>query len=355
MNRLIDNIYIYLTYSCNMRCRHCWASCISNEERPMYLDVDIARQVLQDSKNAGASTIKLTGGEPLLHPGVSTIISMVNELRLRLTMESNGALLTSKLAHLISQNSDPFVSVSLDSHLAPINDAIRGCSNAHERAIKAVHALVDNNIKTQIVTSLFSCNMPHVRDLAQLAEDLGCSSLKLNIIQPAGRALGLYNSKTKELPSLKALISLQETIIEIRRSLSIPILYDLPIVFKPLSSICDGKQIKTCFCNISRIIGLLPDGHYSLCGVGHFEKELILGHAHTTSLESACNSPVMRTIAAGMPKQLQGICSRCSMKASCNGACIAQNYSVTRNLWSPFWFCQQAYEEGFFPEERLLR
>ena len=40
------------------------------------------------------------------------------------------------------------------------------------------------------------------------------------------------------------------------------------------------------------------------------------------------------------------------MKATCLGVCLAQNYYQTRDLWRPYWFCQQAEAAGLFPESR---
>jgi hypothetical protein len=34
------------------------------------------------------------------------------------------------------------------------------------------------------------------------------------------------------------------------------------------------------------------------------------------------------------------------------GACIAQNYYTHRNLWSAFWYCEEANRLSLFPEMR---
>ena len=41
------------------------------------------------------------------------------------------------------------------------------------------------------------------------------------------------------------------------------------------------------------------------------------------------------------------------MKGVCFGSCIAQNYYRRRNLWAPFWFCEEACAQGLFPGMRL--
>lgn len=352
-NSTIDNLYFYLTYSCNLRCKHCWADCILDHDSAIFLPIDIFLHILQQGNKCGVSSIKLTGGEPLLHPNINYIIVMVKEHGFRLTIESNGTLLTPELADLIAQGIKPFASISIDSHDERVNDLIRGMRGAYTAAVRAIEYLVSRNVKTQLVATLFKDTINHISDLTQMAQKIGCSSIKFNIVQPSGRGNKLYEKN--QLPLISELLSVQEIISELNNHFTIPILYDLPIAFKSLNSIYNNGKLETNFCNISRIVGILPDGNYSLCGIGYFIEELAFGHAGTTDLvDVICNSKVMKEIREGMPKRLKGICSLCLMKAACNGACIAQNYSSSKSLWAPFWFCQKAFDEGLFPDERLL-
>ena len=55
----------------------------------------------------------------------------------------------------------------------------------------------------------------------------------------------------------------------------------------------------------------------------------------------------------GLPGRLNGICGRCLMKKICLGSCIAQNYYGSKNLWSPYWYCEEAGKAGLFPETRM--
>ena len=40
------------------------------------------------------------------------------------------------------------------------------------------------------------------------------------------------------------------------------------------------------------------------------------------------------------------------MKAACRGSCVAANYQAAGDLFAPYWFCQQAAEQGLFPASR---
>jgi SynChlorMet cassette radical SAM/SPASM protein ScmF len=115
---------------------------------------------------------------------------------------------------------------------------------------------------------------------------------------------------------------------------------------------CEGAGCGVC--GIHRILGVLADGSYALCGIGETVPELIFGHASGDPLDGVWNGhPVLREIREGMPKRLGGVCGECLMKGVCLGSCIAQNYYRDRSLWASNWFCEEARELGLFPATRL--
>jgi radical SAM protein with 4Fe4S-binding SPASM domain len=64
---------------------------------------------------------------------------------------------------------------------------------------------------------------------------------------------------------------------------------------------------------------------------------------------------LLNTIRKGLPDNLDGICANCLMRNRCFGACIAQNYYRTGELWAPFWFCEEAEKTGLFPSSRKYK
>jgi SynChlorMet cassette radical SAM/SPASM protein ScmF len=184
--------------------------------------------------------------------------------------------------------------------------------------------------------------------MVQLAENTGADSVKFNIVQPSGRAQEGVRS-----PSIQDLIALGRYVdTELARRTSVRLFFDLPPAFRPLSRI--ARQDGCSMCGILGIIGVLPDGHYALCGIGEHVPELVFGSVETDSLGKVWNeNKFLRTLRRGLPSRLSGVCSRCLMKEQCLGSCIAQNYHRTGNAWAPFRFCQQAEDIGLFPQSRL--
>ncbi len=101
------------------------------------------------------------------------------------------------------------------------------------------------------------------------------------------------------------------------------------------------------------LLGVLANGSYALCGIGETVPELVFGHAAKDKLEDVWrDSSVLNELRQGLPHQFEGICKDCLMKAMCLGSCVAQNYYRSKNLWAPFWYCEEAQKRGLFPGSR---
>ncbi len=141
---------------------------------------------------------------------------------------------------------------------------------------------------------------------------------------------------------------------EVAATADIPVFFSHPPAFRPLKRLIVQNGGRGT-CGVLGIIGVLATGSYALCGIGSTIPELVFGDASRDKLADVWqNHPVLREIREGLPHRLGGICRECVMKATCLGVCLAQNYYQTRDLWTPYWFCQQAEAAGLFPASRKL-
>jgi len=137
---------------------------------------------------------------------------------------------------------------------------------------------------------------------------------------------------------------------------NLPVYFNHPAAFRPLGRMF-GKNGDGCsVCGILGILGVLADGSYALCGIGETVPELVFGHAARDRLEEVWQeNPVLQDLREGLPHRFEGICGQCLMKGICLGSCVAQNYYRGKSLWAGFWYCEQARQEGLFPETRLQK
>ena len=69
----LNQLYFYLTEGCNLACRHCWLAPKLDAAGDRYptLPVELFETAIREAKPLGLSAVKLTGGEPLLHPRIT--------------------------------------------------------------------------------------------------------------------------------------------------------------------------------------------------------------------------------------------------------------------------------------------
>jgi len=352
----LNQIYFYLTEGCNLRCRHCWIAPKYQSETNQYpaLDLNLFKSVIEQAKALGLTGVKLTGGEPLLHPQIKEILEHIQTENLRLTVETNGVLCTPELAQKLAACKDPFVSVSLDGADAGTHEWVRGVAGCFDEVMDGIRNLVEAGFNPQIIMSVMRPNKDQLEPMVRVAENLGAGSVKFNIVQPMARGSKMHDSG--ETLSIEELVDLGRW-VENTLSLSTPLRlhYDHPLAFRPLGKIFanDGDGCRVC--GILSILGVLADGSYALCGIGETVPDLVFGHPDSDRLEDIwINSPILLELRKGLPHRLEGICGYCLMKRLCLGSCVAQNYYGSRDLWAPFWFCKEAHNQGLFPDTRIL-
>ena len=127
----LSQIYFYLTEGCNLRCRHCWISPGYQDDGHAYpfLDLEIFRSVIRQALPMGLGGVKLTGGEPLLHPDIIEMLNTIHDEEISLNVETNGVLCSPELAERIAECRTPFVSVSVDGATSDTHEWVRGIFN----------------------------------------------------------------------------------------------------------------------------------------------------------------------------------------------------------------------------------
>lgn len=347
-------LYFYLTCGCNLRCRHCWMEPEFRGDGNAVpgLDYDLFTSIVEQAEPLGLAGVKLTGGEPLIHPSIREILGLVRDKELALTVETNGVLCSRDISRRVSECKDAFVSVSVDGASETTHEWMRGVKGSFRAALKGIGNLVAQGIAPQVIMSVMRRNVEEMEDLVGLAESLGAGSVKFNVVQPTARGEQMH--RAGETLSVEELVELGRKVeADLVARARIPVYFDHPPAFLPLSRMFGPSQRGCDKCGILRILGVLSDGSYALCGIGETEPDLIFGHAERDRLRDVWEeSPVLQEIRTGMPERLDGICSTCLMKALCLGSCVAQNYHRTKTLWGPYWFCEEARKKGLFPETR---
>ncbi|MCM1567425.1 MAG: SynChlorMet cassette radical SAM/SPASM protein ScmF [Dehalobacter sp.] len=356
-NYPLKTVYFYLTEGCNLRCCHCWIKpkYQTGSHIYPYLPLDLFHSIIKQAIPIGLVSVKLTGGEPLLHPNIDKILEFIRLKNVKLGVETNAVLCTPEIARLMASCRNPSVSVSLDGAIKETHEWVRGVEGCFNNAIQGIKNLTDAGIKPHITMSIMRHNKNEIEDVVRLAESLGASSVKFNIVQPLER--GKVMHERNQALTIEEYINLGEWVeLTLAKSTKIKLIYSHPVAFKPLGKmLCrngDGCHV----CGIKGTIGVLADGSYSLCGMGEKVPELVLGNAREGRLEDVWkHSQILGQVREGIPDSLEGICGECIVKRLCGGGCVAQNYYRNKNLWAPYWYCDEALKAGLFPKSRRFQ
>ena len=349
----LNTFYAYLTQGCNLACRHCYLGpkFDPDGDKEPVLAYELFETAINEGLPLGLTGVKLSGGEPLLHPRVFDMIELMKRHDLRLTVETNGVLCTPEAAEAMASAKNPYVSVSIDGADAEMHEYVRGVKGCFDQACRAVRNLAAAGLRPQVIMALMNCNLDHIEGVIRLAEELGAGSVKFNLISYESRGEALH--KQGHVPTVTEYIKLGEWVErDLAKKAKVKLVYSHPAAFRPLSSIASGRGCGSC--GVVGILGLIPSGHYALCGVGEVAEGLVFGKIGEDRLEDVWrNTPLLNEAREGIPDRFEGVCSRCVMRKQCIAYCVAETYYRTGGLWAPFRYCEEAERLGLFPESRL--
>jgi SynChlorMet cassette radical SAM/SPASM protein ScmF len=350
----LTSLYLYISGSCNLACRHCW---IEPDFRPdakngRFLEFEFLKKAVTEAKPLGLRSVKLTGGEPMLHPRFREIVEWLNGEGMPIIMETNGTLMDDEMARFLkSRPAVNFISVSLDGARAETHEELRGVPGSYKRAVAGIKALAGAGFKPQMICTLHTGNVAQIDDVLNLAGSLGCGSVKFNHIQRIGRGERLAQERGL---TIETIIELYRRLVSERKNGHSPtIFFDIPMAFRPIRALLKGVQG---YCSVLNILGVLSEGQMSLCGVGVTVPELIYGNLGKDGLGDVWRGAAgLRELRSVIPGGLEGICGNCLHKDLCLGDCLAYNYSESRKLTGAYYFCRYAEERGLFPDSRRIR
>lgn len=115
LDRPLGVLRLSVTARCNLACPYCLPDGV---EPPGLLTLSQRLRVIEAAVALGVSSLRLTGGEPLLHAGLEELIAAVQPLRKQglreIALTSNGALLSAARARALRAAGLDRITLSLD-------------------------------------------------------------------------------------------------------------------------------------------------------------------------------------------------------------------------------------------------
>jgi len=348
-------LYLYVSGSCNLACRHCWITPTfqkgTGNDNGQHIKLSYVKKAIQEARPLGLRSVKLTGGEPTIHPHFRDIVNMITDEEFRIVIETNGMLFEKKLAQFLKEKSpNAFISVSVDGAAAEIHESLRGVKGSYQKTLAGIRNLVDVGFHPQLICTLHKGNVHQVEEVVALGEKLECGSVKFNLLQQIGR--GEEFSRDNGLQPTEILELYRRLEKELIPQSYVPIHFDIPFAFHPISRLLRSSSGR---CSIINILGILSGGELSICGIAVTVPELIFGHMEESDLRQVwCESSGLIRLREQILGQLEGICSYCLHRDICLGCCVANNFYTAGKLNAPYSFCTHAETLGLFPGSRKI-
>ncbi len=335
-------VFWNITYGCNLRCAHCYISAdpdLRSKDLPTEEMLKIARQISE----LRLPLVIFSGGEPLLRKDFFQIAETIDPPT-KLSLSTNGTLITEEVARRFQDLNFSYVGVSLDSVDPSRHDAFRGFRGAFRRAIRGIRNSKEAGLSVGIRTTLTKWNLGEVRDILEFASSNGIKRVSLYLLDSAGRGSQLVDL----MPSTEDVRKLVDKLIE-----EVPN-YDLEVLLVRMNFagiyIADKlARSKEEFLNYLRMIeaqgecgrksiSIYPEGKVKPC---QFLVDFDVGDLGEESLREIL-SPNNRKLKPflNIDRFLRGPrCSHCPFRRICGGGSRNRALSHSGDFWGDDPLC----------------
>jgi radical SAM protein with 4Fe4S-binding SPASM domain len=298
------------TAACNLSCSYCRASA-SPDPDPDELSTEEALAFIEQAAPYRPMLI-LSGGEPLLRPDVFRLARAAADMGIRVSLATNGTLLSPEVADRIVNAGIGRVSISLDGASAERHDLLRG-NGSFRRAMLGIECL-RGKVDFQINFTVSRKNQDQVTDVLRLAERLGAKALHFFFLVPTGR--GREEDVISALDQEKLLEMIDRQTEATRLEVQVTCAPQYAWISRPKEGKgrAGGCLAGRSFVFLSRIGDVYPCGYLPLRTGSIREKSFG---------EIWERSPVLLALRA---RDLKGKCGGCSYREVCGG-CRARAFA----------------------------
>jgi radical SAM protein with 4Fe4S-binding SPASM domain len=345
----INSIFLHITKRCNLSCKHCYVVGPPDSDLP----VSLILRMIDEVQDHRCSSVTLSGGEPLLHPEIRTILSYASH-KTKLQILTNGTLITKEMAALLGEAVSA-IQISVDGSAQEIHDAIRG-EGSFDRTMTAVERLQKAGLADRITlsTTIMRQNLHDLPDVIALAERLGIPSVRFLPLRKSGRAHALWHQVGSGLRAehserfYQFVLDLQQ-----RRRYGASISCGLSgFLLKPPVEQSDDEY----WCPVGKKLVVDGDGNIYPC-VLLMEDDFLLGNAFHQGLGEVLHSDRMLELCSALCERRTKIpkCSQCLWRNLCQSGCMGQAFDHCGTIWETDHFCDfrnRAYQGAF---DRILQ
>jgi radical SAM protein with 4Fe4S-binding SPASM domain len=163
------------TYRCNLACAHCYVNQPANDANERAREVPLARllRLVDEIAAAGTLDLLLTGGEVLLRPDFPELYRHAVGAGLRVTVFTNGTLVTERIAELFAEHVPACVEVSLYGATRATYERVTGIAGSYDRCLAGIRRLAARRVPLRLKTMALAWNAHELEAMRAFAAGLG--------------------------------------------------------------------------------------------------------------------------------------------------------------------------------------
>jgi len=177
-----------ITQSCNLKCQHCYSSAVSSSKNELSLEQ--IKETIDQLAALKVPVILLSGGEPFMHPHLIDIITYIRDKGIRVSLSTNGTLITHDVAKQMKELGVSYIGISLDG-LEALNDSFRGVSGAYAKSLKGIENCRAVGQKVGLRMTIHKENIHQVPSILELMEKEDIHRICFYHLVPSGRGEGI--------------------------------------------------------------------------------------------------------------------------------------------------------------------
>lgn len=180
-----------ITDDCNLSCSHCWIESGPEPQRAHLSEWSIL-SLIEQFASLGGMHLRLSGGEPLRHPGWLRILQFAATIGIgSTTLQTNALLFTAPLVARLRRRCLPglAIQVSLDGGTAASHDRVRG-AGSFAGVMQSLDLLAAGGLADRVTINFteMAHNLEEYPGLLLLAEQRGLAGVVAGTLVRGGRA-----------------------------------------------------------------------------------------------------------------------------------------------------------------------
>lgn len=321
----LEELCVEIIGQCMMNCAHCSSSSTINN--PSLISLSKFKEILQDAKQLGTSILEISGGEPLLHPDISSFIQeAAKDFKVRLYTsgflgKSNSGISKDQLLQFKALGLDRII-FNLEGSTAEVHEGVSRAKGSYSSVLKSIKSAIEAGLWVGAHFVPMKINYHDFRAVAELSMKLNINEVAVLRFVCQGR--GKTNKDRLEFNQAEFNQFLNE-VVSIRREVGTKLKIRTGCPMNFCSMVDRSITPVQCKAGISTLL-ISYDGTAVPCPAFKHAPQFAKGNIFRQSLRSIWNDSAELEQLRSLDVSKIAVCNSCSESNYCQGRCVAQRF-----------------------------